>query len=158
MVTAVLAAVFVLLAIVLRRVDKLPMTTVIPLWLFIDLIFGLTFNSIIMNLQDISKPKTFDSFFSFLLLQTLYLPLAVILILAIYPAGKPKSLLKGITLVLGSFLLWGGEAVAVRIGIVTYVNWSPWYSLPLWLALLCLSLGFYRFLNSGFLQRGGKHA
>ncbi|TKC16798.1 hypothetical protein [Robertmurraya kyonggiensis] len=150
MLTFSFALLFCVLLIGFYRINRLPVTKIIPLWLFIVLISGLTFNSIFTNLGYIDKPMTADRYVTYHVLHKLISPIGAILSINIYHSLKVP--LKWGWLILGTVIFMTGERIVEQIGIIKYVDWNIEYSALMWFSFIILSLIFEHLL-----ERGGDH-
>lgn len=154
MLTAFLTILFILLFYGFYKINKLPLTTLIPVWLFIIFFSGLVFNAIITNLEMIEKPNSADPYISYLLLQYGFLPLAIFFLINMF--NKLGPLLKAGTVILGALILMAAEFIFSLADIFQYIRWNPGCSALLWASLIIIFLVFYRFVESDFIK-GNRH-
>lgn len=151
------AITLVLLAAVLfgfYKINRLPVTTVIPLWLFIIFYTGLLFNAIITNMEWVAKPKTADPYAAYFMLQYGYLPIAVMCLIHMW--NRSKALCKAGVAFLGTFILMAAEFFISLAGIFEYIHWNAGYSALLWLSVILISFAFYRFVESDFIKEEAR--
>lgn len=141
---------FCVLLIGFYRINRLPVTKIIPLWLFIVLISGLTFNAIFTNLGYIDKPMTADRYVTYHVLHKLISPIGALLTINIYHYLRVP--LKWGWIILGTVIFMTGERIVEQIGIIKYVDWNIEYSALMWISFIVLSLIF-----DHLLERGGDH-
>lgn len=129
------------------RINRLPVTKIIPLWLFIILISGLTFNSIFTNLGYVDKPMTADRYITYHVLHKLISPIGMLLTINIYHSLRFP--LKWGWIILGTTFFMIGEKIVEQMGVIKYVDWKIGYSALMWFAFIVLCLIFDHLLERG---------
>ncbi len=138
-----------------HKINTLPRTKIIPLWLFIILISGLIINSIFTNLNYIAKPMKVDTYLSYLILQYLILPIAILTFINIY---KLLSLsLKAFMTVFMIIISTVVEILVEKVGVIEYIGWNIGFSLLLWSLVILISIAFYHTINFQSSKRDGPH-
>jgi hypothetical protein len=148
--TAIIVLFLMVLLFGFYKKNKLPITSIIPVWLFVIFVPGLVFNSIITNLEFIEKPKSADPYISYLLLQYFFMPMAILSLIRLFNSLRP--LLKGGVVLLGTLALMAAEFIISLAGILKYIHWNAGYSALLWMSIILISLVFYRFVESDFIN------
>ena len=150
MTTAVTVIFLIIMNAVYRKINKLPLTTIIPVWLFVILIPGLTFNVIVTNLERIEKPKSADPYIAYLLLQYCLLPVAILFIIHLF--NKQGILYKGAAIFGGTIALMLIERIIAFAGLFQYIRWTLGHSALLWLFIIISSIAFFVFVESKFIR------
>lgn len=146
---------FCLFLLFFNKLNALPLTKLIPIWLFLLLISGLMINAIFTNLELIEKPMTVDHFIAFHIFQKLLLPGVMILLMSLY--SFLTSPLKWATTILGALIFMLFEKIVELTGIIEYKHWNIGFSALFWFTFTLLSIAFFAFLNSKRWNGDGQH-
>lgn len=151
--TAIIVVLLIALLFGYYKINNLPRTTIIPVWLFIIFIPGLLFNAIITNMELIEKPKSADPYAAYLLLQYFFLPVSILTLIRVCNSVRP--LFKAGAVLLWVLILMAAEFIISLPGIFNYIRWNAGYSALLWFSIIIISLLFYRFIESDFIKDDG---
>lgn len=152
--TAIIVGLLIALLYGFYKINTLPRTTIIPVWLFTIFIPGLIFNAIITNLELIEKPKSADPYAAYLLLQYFFLPVSILTLIRVCNTVRP--LFKAGAVLLWVLIMMAAEFIISLPGIFAYIRWNAGYSALLWFSIIVISFLFYRFVESDFISGAGR--